>query len=125
MLKKKAVSTFAIAFGLAASLAAGQGLAEDLRLEGLSDTLTANELGEMRAQGATNIGVQVVPEQYLETTGDVESGAISFGLQTFDGQRMTINAINTGNNVVMQNQLSVEVNMYDTMNVYNGAHGGN
>ena len=124
MFEKKAISSIAIAFGLALSLSAGQASAEDL-LEGLSGGLSADELGDMRAQGATNIGVQVVPELYLETTGDVETGAISFGLQTFDDQRMTINAINTGNNVVMQNQLSAEVNMYDTMNVYHGAHGGN
>ena len=41
--------------------------------------------------------------------GDVMGGVINFGSNTFDNQVMSINAINTGNNVNMQNVMAIMV----------------
>ncbi len=41
--------------------------------------------------------------------GDVIAGAVMMGSHTFDNQVMSINAINTGNNVNMQNVMAIMV----------------
>ena len=92
-------------------------LAEDL-FTGTA-AVEAAELEKERALGANNDGSQIVGQVVFG--GIAESGAISFGLETLDNQRMVINAFNTGSNVVMQNQLAVEVNMYDSMTSFNAA----
>lgn len=43
----------------------------------------------------------------LDAGGDVIAGAVTFGSNTFDHQVMSINAINTGNNVNMQNVMAI------------------
>ena len=46
----------------------------------------------------------------LETGGgDVIAGAVTMGAHTFDHQVMSINAINTGNDVIMQNVMAIMV----------------
>lgn len=59
---------------------------------------------------AINIAEQTVVN-YFNVEGDVSSGDITMGSHTFANQNMSINAFNTGNNVTMMNQLSIQLNL--------------
>lgn len=111
---KKALTGCAVAAVVAAFASQVQAMDE---LDAWS-SVSATDLGSERGQGATNLALQNVEEQIVE--GDSIAGNINLGLETFDGQAMSINAFNSGNNVVMQNQMAVEVNFYESINIYNG-----
>lgn len=68
------------------------------------------DLATQRGGVAFNLASQEVGDQI--SSGNLESGGINLSASAVDGQRMVINAFNTGNHVVMQNQLAVEVNIY-------------
>lgn len=59
---------------------------------------------------AINIADQTVVNHF-NVTGDVASGDLVNGSHTFANQTMSINAFNTGNNVTMLNQLSIQLNL--------------
>ena len=69
-----------------------------------------DDLDDVSAGAAINIAEQTVVN-YFNVDGDVASGDLVNGSHTFANQTMSINAFNTGNNVTMLNQLSIQVNL--------------
>ena len=55
----------------------------------------------------------------LIVNGNLSGGSINAGNGTFAGQVMSLNVINAGNNVALQNQNVIAVNLVDSMVTYN------
>lgn len=62
---------------------------------------------------AISHGIQTGTNTIGDVGGDVLAGAVTLGSNTFDHQVMSINAINTGNNVNMQNVMAIMVVITD------------
>lgn len=118
---RRLLAPFALAAGLVAFAA---GAAAD-ELDMAAELVGAGELATLRGGDAqvvvdenasidgiaVNVGDQ---DAFGVIVGDATSGSITLGIETFDNQRFNINAINTGNNVAMQNMMAVHVNLNPT-----------
>ena len=62
---------------------------------------------------AVGLQHQVITNTFT-VTGDVNGGSISAGNGTFAGQVLSLNVINTGNNVALQNQNVIAVTVVDS-----------
>ena len=104
----RAVCMVAASFAIVCFVSVASGSAAQDRLEKWS-TVVVDELSRHRGGSAMNFGDQDVGDN--SSTGNMTTGSISMDMKTFNRQRMVINAFNTGNHVVMQNLLSVEINL--------------
>ncbi|MGH6886523.1 MAG: hypothetical protein ACREGK_10670 [Geminicoccales bacterium] len=119
---RRLLAPLAVVAALAAMTAGAQ--ADDLALDGAlsGDTVDAGTLSALRGGDAqvvvgddasidgiaVNAGDQ---DAFGVIFGSATSGGINLATETFDNQRFNINAINSGNNVAMQNMMAVHVNI--------------
>lgn len=89
---------------------AGTAVADDVALSDETDAwgaVSVDDLGETRGGAAT---AQINADIHQEFNGDVEAGSMSIDEGVIESS-MSINAFNTGNNVVMLNTLAIDICM--------------
>ena len=71
------------------------------------DSVSSGDLGETRGGTAVAVGGQNAHQEF--STGGSADGGDQTATNSFNGQTLVINAFNSGNNVVMQNNMAVDV----------------
>lgn len=78
------------------------------------DEVSSGDLGETRGGTAVAVGGQDAHQEF--STGGSADGGDQTAIGSFNGQSFVINAFNSGNNVVMQNNMAVDVCLNCTIN---------